>query len=150
MLRSEGDEEFFTTALVALIDPSRQTLCCASAGHPGPLVWMGTGEAIDPFGERGLPLGLRDIAPALQTSQTLNVHAAAFAAFFTDGLLEWNRDIASSWSALHQAIEQQAVREGAHPAKMLRDAVITGPGHQDDVAVLTVRWDVEMRVRRPR
>ena len=147
MLRSEANEEFFATALVALVDPIRQTLCCASAGHPGPLVWTGTGEAIDPFRERGLPLGLRDIAPPTQTSQTLNVHAAAFAAFFTDGLLEWNRDIASSWSTLQQAVEKQSVREAAHPAEALRDAVIGSAGHQDDVAILTVRWDVATRIR---
>lgn len=145
MLRSEGREEFFTTALVALIDPLRQTLCCASAGHPGPLLWTGTGETIDPFRERGLPLGLREISLAVQTSQTLKVHAGAFAAFFTDGLLEWNRDIASSWCMLQRSIERQEVREAAHPAKILRDAVIGDAQHQDDVAIVTVRWDVERR-----
>lgn len=142
MLRSEGSGEFFTTALVALIDPVRQTLGLASAGHPGPLVWLGTGEALDPFRERGLPLGLRDIEPAPQTTQTLNVHAGAFAAFFTDGLLEWNRDIATSWNALQRAVARQDVRESAHPAKALRDAVIDESQHRDDVAILTVRWDM--------
>lgn len=147
MLRTDAHEEFFTTALVALIDPVRQTLCCASAGHPGPLVWTGTGEAIDPFRERGLPLGIRDIAPPSQTAQTLNVHAGSFAAFFTDGLLEWNRDVASSWSTLQRSIKRQDVREAAHPAKMLRDAVIGGARHQDDIAIVTVRWDVDTGVR---
>lgn len=147
MLRSEGEEEFFTTALVALVDPIRQTLCCASAGHPGPLVWTGSGEVLDPFRERGLPLGLRQIAPAAQTAQTLNVRAGAFAAFFTDGLLEWNRDIATSWSAIENAIVRQDVRESPRPAKELRDAVIDGAQHRDDVAILTVRWDVETRLR---
>lgn len=145
MLRSEGEEEFFTTALVALVDPIRQTLCCASAGHPGPLVWTGTGKVLDPFRERGLPLGLREIEPAAQTAQTLNVHAGAFAAFFTDGLLEWNRDIAQSWSALERAIARQDVRESPHPAKQLRDTVIAESQHQDDVAILAVRWDIETR-----
>ena len=149
MLRSEGEEEFFTTALVALVDPIRQTLCCASAGHPGPLVWMGTGEVTDPFRERGLPLGLRHIQPAAQTAQTLNVRAGAFAAFFTDGLLEWNRDIAVTWNALERAIERQDIREAPHPAERLREAVINGAQHQDDVAILTVRWDVETRASYP-
>ncbi len=145
MLRSEVRGDFFTTALVALVDPIRQTLSCASAGHPGPLVWAGTGEAIDPFRERGVPLGLRDISPPAQTSQTLNVRAGAFAAFFTDGLLEWNRDIASSWSALHHGVEKQAIREAEHPAQRLRDAVIGDAPHEDDVAILSVRWEAEKR-----
>ncbi len=147
MLRSEGEDEFFTTALVALVDPIRQMLCCASAGHPGPLIWTGSGEVLDPFQERGLPLGLRTIAPAAQTAQTLTVHAGSFAAFFTDGLLEWNRDVASSWSALQRAIEKQTIREAVHPARELRDAVIDGAKHQDDVAIVTVRWDVETRAK---
>lgn len=149
MLRSEGEEEFFTTALVALVDPVRQTLCCASAGHPGPLIWTGTGEVMDPFRERGLPLGLRHIQPAVQTAQTLNVRAGAFAVFFTDGLLEWNRDIAMTWNAVERAIERQDIREAAHPAERLRAAVIDGAQHQDDVAILTVRWDVETRTSYP-
>ena len=147
MLRSEGEEEFFTTALVALVDPVRQTLCCASAGHPGPLLWTGTGEVLDPFKQRGLPLGLRHIEPAVQTAQTLNVRAGAFAAFFTDGLLEWNRDIAMTWDAVQRAIERQEIREASHPAQRLREAVIDGAQHQDDVAILTVRWDVETRTK---
>lgn len=148
MLRSEGKGEFFTTALVALIDPMRQTLSLASAGHPGPLVWLGT-EVLDPFRERGLPLGLRDLEPAAQTAQTLHVHAGAFAAFFTDGLLEWNRDVASNWHALERAIEKQEIREAGHPAQRLRDAIIAGP-HSDDLAILTIRWDVETRSEQTR
>ncbi|HET7814438.1 MAG TPA: PP2C family protein-serine/threonine phosphatase, partial [Candidatus Baltobacteraceae bacterium] len=140
MLQVES-REGFTTAVVALVDPIRSTLTCASAGHPGPLLWNGSGTITDPFEDRGLPLGFRNLGPVRSTSQTLDVRAGSFAAFFTDGLLEWNRDIAGAWKALHTALLRQDIREAAHPAEQLRSAVVTGSGHSDDIAVLTVRWD---------
>lgn len=141
MLQADSNDDFFTTALVALVDPGRQILTCSSAGHPGPLVWNGAGDAIDPFIERGLPLGMRHFRPAPQVSQTLHVRPGSFAVFFTDGLLEWNRDIGSCWEALQDAVRLRHVREARHPARELRNAVIEGDHHQDDVAILTVRWD---------
>lgn len=141
MLRVDTQGDFFTTALVSLVDPVRQTLLCASAGHPGPLIWTGTGEVVDPFRDRGLPLGMRELGPPAPTAQVLNVRVGSFAAFFTDGLLEFNRDIASSWTALQDALQSQKVREAEHPARAIRDAVIGAARHTDDVAILTVRWD---------
>ena len=146
MLRFDTDEEgFFSTALVALVDPPRQSMMCASAGHPGPLFWTGNGEIVDPFSERGLPLGMRDFGPSSPTSQNLSVRVGSFAVFFTDGLLEWNRDISSSWTALEEAVRSQKIRDAEHPAKEIRRSVIVGPSHRDDVALLTVRWDAETR-----
>lgn len=149
LLRADTQGDFFTTALVSLVDPARQTLLCASAGHPGPLVWTGTGNVADPFIERGLPLGLRELGPVSATAQHLDVRVGSFAVFFTDGLLEWNRDIASSWAALQDALTSQRVREAERPAKELRNAVIDGSRHQDDIAILTVRWDKETRFALP-
>jgi GAF domain-containing protein len=145
MLRADAEDNFFATAMVSLVDPIRQTILCASAGHPGPLVWLGGGTVTDPFIERGLPLGLRELAPASRIAQALNVHVGSFAVFFTDGLLEWSRDIASSWDALIAAVRSQRIREAENPAKEIRDAVIQSERHRDDVAILTVRWDVETR-----
>lgn len=140
MLQLES-REGFTTAVVALVDPVRSTLSCASAGHPGPLLWDGSGQISDPFEDRGLPLGCRNLGPVRTTSQTLDVRPGSFAAFFTDGLLEWNRDIPGAWDALHAALLRREVREAEHPAQQIRSAVITGSGHPDDIAVLTIRWD---------
>lgn len=145
MLRADVEEQFFATALVSLVDPIRRTMLCASAGHPGPLVWTGDGQVHDAFLDRGLPLGLRELAPASETSQALNTHVGCFATFFTDGLLEWNRDIAASWNALDRSIRMQHIRDAEHPAKKIRDAVIDGDSHDDDIAIFTVRWDVEAR-----
>lgn len=146
MLRTEFREEF-TTALVALIDCGHETLSCASAGHPGPLVWDNSGEVIDPFAERGLPLGLRNFGPVAKTAQVLALKTGSFVTFFTDGLLEWNHDISGAWSRLYDAIGRREVREAEHPAQAIRDRVIDAARHEDDVAVLTVRWDKARRSR---
>lgn len=146
MMRAESREDF-TTALVALIDPTRETLSCASAGHPGPLLWNGTGRIVDPFRERGLPLGLRDLGESARTSQTLALHPGSFLVFFTDGLLEWDRDFDRSWTRLEEAMCRHEIREAARPAKAIRDDVIGTARHEDDVAILTMRWEITHRPR---
>lgn len=138
MLCVEHREEF-ATALVALIDPVRQTLSCASAGHPGPLMWDEAGDVMDPFVERGLPLGLRRLGPVQKTSEIMRLATGTFAVFFTDGLIEWNRNIADAWSSLQDAISRPAIRDALHPATAIRHAVITGERHRDDIAILTVQ-----------
>ncbi len=60
-------EEFpdgrYATAQLSIFDETKYTLYGASAGHPGPLIWMpGCSAALDPFKERGLPLGVRRFA----------------------------------------------------------------------------------------
>jgi serine phosphatase RsbU (regulator of sigma subunit) len=141
MLRMELREEF-ATALVALVDPRYNTLSCASAGHPGPLIWNGSGEAMDPFVVRGLPLGLRDFGSVAETAQTLTLTPGSFAAFFTDGLLEWNRNIEEAWLRMKAAVERPDVREALHPAHALRSYVMREAArHEDDLAILTIRVD---------
>lgn len=138
LLRAEVREEF-VTALVALVDPVHQTLSCASAGHPGPLLWQGGDEIVDPIKERGVPLGLRELGP-ISSTQIVSLRQGSFLTFFTDGLLEWNHNIDEAWSQLEQALRRPEVRESEHPARSIRDAVIRGPRHEDDVAILTMRW----------
>lgn len=144
LMRLDSRDEF-STALVAIVDPVHQTMSCASAGHPGPLIWDVDGSVNDPFYERGLPLGVRSMDRAGKTAQVVTLKPGAFAAFFTDGLLEWNRDILSAWSGLCEALKRRDIREAPRPAKALRDAVIDAQNHQDDIAILTVRMDELIR-----
>ena len=136
LLRAEFREEF-VTALVALIDPVAKTLEAASAGHPGPLVWNGSDDIVDLIQERGVPLGLSQLGAAAKP-ETFSLTPGCFLAFFTDGLLEWNRNIGQAWAHLEDALRRVEVRQAPHPAHAIRDAVIAGNRHEDDVAVLTV------------
>ena len=132
-------QEAFTTGLVAIVDPLRRSMSCASAGHPGPLMWAPDETVADPLLERGLPLGLGSMMAQRPGIQSIPLRSGTFVLFFTDGLLEWNRDIATSWERANEALRRRAVRESRHPARAVRQAVIGGSEHQDDIALLTLR-----------
>jgi sigma-B regulation protein RsbU (phosphoserine phosphatase) len=138
-LDSEND---FSTALVAIVDPVHRTMSCASAGHPGPLLWTHDGTISDPISERNLPLGLQQLeSQQIRRSQTVLMKSGMFAVFFTDGLLEWNRDVPGAWNRLVETMRRHDVRFAKRPAAVIRDAVIDGGSHADDVAILTLRVD---------
>jgi hypothetical protein len=139
LIGEEFPEERFATALLGIYDSETRSLTCASAGHPGPLVWVpSSGEVIDPFQSRGLPLGMRRIEQIPQKAGTLVMEPGSVAVFFTDGLTEWNRDYVAGEDALRKALLDASVRNAQHPAKALRRAVVQGK-HQDDIAVLVLR-----------
>lgn len=144
LMRLESDDAF-TTALVAIVDPVHQTMTCASAGHPGPMIFEPDGSVSDRFVERTLPLGLRHLANGGKTAQTMTLRPGTFAVFFTDGLLEWKRDVAAAWEALRAAVERREIREAQRPALRLREAIIGDDPHPDDIAILTLRIDELVR-----
>jgi hypothetical protein len=129
----------FATALVAVLDPVHNTMSCASAGHPGPLIWESGGTVSDPFDQRAAPLGVPFVNPERKPARTVTLRPESFAIFFTDGLLEWNRDMPAAMEALCAALQRADVRTAAHPAKAIRDFVIDQNAHRDDIAILTAR-----------
>lgn len=136
-------EEFpdgrYATAQLGIYDPQTHTLSGAAAGHPGPLIWMPSrAEVIDPFAGRGLPLGMRSFDAAQQSTCSVVLEPGALAVYFTDGLLEWDRNYAEGERALCEAIASEEIRTSPNPAKALRRAVVRGK-HQDDVALLVLR-----------
>jgi serine phosphatase RsbU (regulator of sigma subunit) len=135
-------EEFpdgrYATALLATFDPQTRLLSAACAGHPGPLVWAPhEGTVIDPFIERGLPLGMRTLSNTPQDVCSIALEPGAMAVFFTDGLTEWDRNYVEGETSLRLAMADSSIRSAAHPAKALRRAVVQGK-HQDDIALLTL------------
>lgn len=141
LMRLDSNDDF-STALVAIIDPVHRTMSCASAGHPGPLMWTHDGTIADPISERSLPLGLQDLASEeIRRSQTVTMKAGMFTVFFTDGLLEWNRDVPAAWQRLTEALSRHDVRFARRPAAVIREFVIGSGSHADDVAILTLRVD---------
>lgn len=140
LMRIDAQDEF-STALVAIVDSSCSTMTYASAGHPGPMIWEPGRGVSEAFGSRSLPLGIGELNDEAVQIERIQLQSRSFAAFFTDGLLEWSRDIADAWERIAVAIERADVREALHPARMLRHTVIGGHKHQDDIAILTLRMD---------
>jgi hypothetical protein len=138
LIGEEFPEGRYATAQLAIYNVEDHTLTSASAGHPGPLVWIPSrGEVIDPFVGRGLPLGMRAMDTIAPETATLVLEPGAMAAFFTDGLVEWNRDYVVGEASVRAGLAEEAIRRAAHPARALRRAVVQGK-HQDDIALLTL------------
>ncbi len=134
-LRAEYPQTF-VTAHVGIFDRVEGVFTFASAGHPGPLVRQPDGEVVC-LDRSSLPLGLRTREESALTD-TFPVREGALFVFYTDGLTEATRDIATGERRLRDALAEPETIAAAHPAARLYDRVIDGEA-RDDVAILTVR-----------
>ncbi|MBV9333833.1 MAG: SpoIIE family protein phosphatase [Candidatus Eremiobacteraeota bacterium] len=136
LFRSEAGERFCTAA-IAVIDPESCTIEVASAGHPSPLLWEnGEVRELAPHGVP--PLGYVKLAPQPVEVDEHRLQPGSMIVFYTDGLIEWERNTAEGLDALHRALHDPAIRAADDPALAIRNTCIKGP-HSDDVAILTVR-----------
>jgi serine phosphatase RsbU (regulator of sigma subunit) len=132
-LRSEY-EDVLVTAFVAVIDPQRKSLRYASAGHVPPLLRVG-GKTVE-LEATGLPLGCRDLNAA--ETRTVTLHPGAQLLLYTDGLVEWSRDIVAGEELLRRRFEDGCERNEPHPARTLVESVLAHAEARDDIAVLIV------------
>jgi GAF domain-containing protein/anti-sigma regulatory factor (Ser/Thr protein kinase) len=125
----------FVTAWVGVLDPQTRHLTYAFAGHPSPLVREpdGTVHALPGFAQP--PLGVTDDVERHSHEITLPVGATLV--LFTDGLIESARDVAEGERRLLDAVQRDAFRRSANPARFVVDSVLFDGAH-DDVAVMTV------------
>jgi hypothetical protein len=133
-LRSEHDDRM-ATAFVGVLDPTNQTMVYASAGHLPALVRAADGT-ISELNAPGLPLGYRGMA--VSESRTTILPAGSRLLLYTDGLVEWSRDIYEGERLLRRRLAQADDLESEHPAKSLVDGVLPPDGARDDVAALVV------------
>lgn len=139
LIRTEYSDGSFCTAALGIIDPGAMTLRLASAGHPGPMVWdPNVGAVTDPFTDRDLPLGLRDLAGGRARPKTISI-AGGFVVFFTDGLVECGRDILTGEVALADTIARDDIRHAPDPAGAIREAIADCDKAEDDIAILVMR-----------
>ncbi len=134
-LRCE-DEDRMVTAFVGVIEPDARTMRYASAGHL-PALLRSTDGAIVELTTPGLPLGYR--AFGASASGTVVLSEGSCLLLYTDGLVEWSRDVIAGEGLLKRRFAE-AARSAAveHPAKALVDSILSTGGGRDDVAALTV------------
>ena len=133
-LRSEHDDRM-ATAFVGVLDPSNGTMVYASAGHLPALVRAPDG-GISELNAPGLPLGYRGMA--VSESRTTILPPGSRLLLYTDGLVEWSRDIYEGEGLLRKRLAESDVRDAEHPAMSLVDGVLPADGARDDVAALVV------------
>ncbi len=132
MLRSMP---MMVTALVGIFDPRTSVFTYASAGHPPPLVITPDGHAFMlPNGD--LPLGVvDDLAPA---PWTFTLSPGTLLVLYTDGIVEFERDVFFGESALIRASIDELADLSAHPARSVQDRVFGSKQNADDVATMTL------------
>jgi len=127
----------FVTAFVGVFDPVARVLTYAVAGHPPPFVRNANGETSALQGG-GLPLGLRMRGDT--PAHVVEIGEDALLVFYTDGLVEAERDIIAGQKRLAAAIRRAQIPKHPNPARALYDAMLED-GSDDDVVVLTMRLD---------
>jgi serine phosphatase RsbU (regulator of sigma subunit)/anti-sigma regulatory factor (Ser/Thr protein kinase) len=125
------------TAIVGFLDPRTRVITYASAGHPPPLV-AGPGGArfLEPG---GIPLGILD--DPLITESRLHASDETLLVLYTDGLIEYARDVAAGEEALRRSVEVAAAEDPTRDhALRIVQRVLGGAGTDDDLALLVVRF----------
>jgi PAS domain S-box-containing protein len=128
--------DIFVTAFVGIFDPVARTLTYASAGHPPPLVRDAAG-AVTALATGGLPLGLRVRG---ESAARVVLPKSALVVFYSDGLIEAERDIVGGQERLRAAVASTKIADSPNPADALYHAVLEA-GNNDDVVILTLRLD---------
>ena len=122
----------FVTAVFGVLDPHTGVLEYATAGHPSPVVYDGHAPARLPGS--GLPIGLRDDDGV---DFALTLPAACTIVLYTDGLIEFARDLDEGERRLDEAI---AALDGDYPADVadaIKLRVLGDEQATDDIAILT-------------
>lgn len=127
------------TAVFAIYDPASSELRYACAGHPPPLMALSKGP-VRALPAGTLPLGCRD---ELQSREwTFTVPAGAHVVFYTDGLVENDRDLVGGERLLLEAVRRLLCdgsvgdEERADPALALQERIFSKVSNRDDAAVL--------------
>ena len=125
------------TAIVGFLDPRTRAISYACAGHPPPLV-AGRGGArfLEPG---GIPLGI--LEDPLVSEARLDASGETLFVLYTDGLIEYARDVATGEEALRSAVELAAIEDPTREhALRIVERVLGGGGTDDDLALLVVRF----------
>ena len=122
----------FVTAIFGVLDTQTGRFEYASAGHPAPLVY--DGSKILRLATSGLPIGLRD-DEGVDFSLTLPANCTLV--LYTDGLLEFSRDLDEGERRIEAAIRELDVNDIDHLAGAIMKRVLLDDEPTDDIAILT-------------
>jgi serine phosphatase RsbU (regulator of sigma subunit) len=127
------------TAISGIVDPVTFEFAYAVAGHPPPILFEpGRGARLLEFGS--LPLGVSTTSD-YQTNRVRTIPGAMIV-LYTDGLIEYARDVVAGEAALLDAVQLAAKQPRGQAANAIRSNIFKSRQIADDVAILTIRlWD---------
>ena len=127
----------FATAICGYVDPATLRVTYATAGHP-PAILVGLDGDAQHLCYDGLPLGVAH--DAQYPSFEVQAEHGAILVLYTDGLLEYDRDLLAGERRILETVSAIALRRLDNPAAAIRDAIFTGYEPTDDVAIMTVAF----------
>jgi serine phosphatase RsbU (regulator of sigma subunit) len=123
------------TAICGYIDPRNRQITYATAGHPAPILVSDRALYLP---SEGIPLGL--FATASYRSFVAEAPPNAMLALYTDGALEFDRDVIRGEERLLEGALAAAREGGANAAQTMRDRVFGNATSTDDVAIMTISF----------
>jgi PAS domain S-box-containing protein len=124
------------TALFGIYNTHTREFSYSVAGHPRPVMVDASGE-LTAFECSGPPLG-EAFDEVLLDQRSQQIPPGSALVFFTDGLIEYSRDVLHAENRLRDAMRRRNFLQSANPAQAIIDAVLEGP-QSDDIAVLVMR-----------
>ena len=124
------------TALFGVYDMRARSFTYCLAGHLRPMYVDDLGNFRTLPGS-GAPLGDAFDLEHLR-EQTVDIATPGTVVFYTDGLIEYSRDIVGATARLERAVQDRFFLSEPNPAQGLIDTILDGP-QRDDIAVLVMR-----------
>ncbi len=126
------------TAIFGIFDTTRRIFEFCSAGHPAPIVVRG--ERAELAGCDGVPLGV--INDASFAACTVNLSDASQLVLYTDGVLEYSRDIltAERYLLVAAAVTARLRNPASRAAEIMKRTMGAHPP-ADDIAMLVFSFD---------
>jgi len=126
-------EPIMVTAIFGIYDG--KTFTYGSAGHPPPILCTENGN-VDRLPTDGLPLGIEP--NGTRRAWTITIPPSSLLVLYTDGLIEFTRDVTEGETLLAQAITDEVKSRSSNPALSIRKRILDGRQSSDDVAILTL------------
>lgn len=123
------------TAFYGVYDAAESSLSYAVAGHPAPLLSLPNGFT-RPLPSGGIPLGCD--ATLSCSNWTFSIPQGARAVFYTDGLIENERNVIAGEEALIEAVRSLCTEPAADPAAAIAERIFRGRANRDDAAILVL------------
>jgi serine phosphatase RsbU (regulator of sigma subunit) len=124
------------TAFFGIYNTHSREFTYTVAGHPRPLMVDSAGT-LTTFDCSGPPLG-EAFDEVLLDQRTIAVPPESAVVFFTDGLIEYSRDVLHAEERLRDVMRAREFLQNENSAQAIIDAVLEGP-QSDDIAVLVMR-----------
>jgi serine phosphatase RsbU (regulator of sigma subunit) len=127
----------YATSIFAVIDVRAQTLAFANAGHPAPLLMENSRSRFLRRDRGDMPIG---IEPSLQIStHRIELAPDALVVFYTDGVVELERDAGLGERRLREAVRIAYHAPGAAAADAIAIRLRLARRKHEDASILTVR-----------